>query len=108
MSRNKTFRIAVRKLGPFEAAVERLWKAYQKQTGCEIELEAVAMDLNPLHEAILGSGGMKAGNWDIVQINTDWIAQAWESGAAENLKPYIDKNPPQDFPDFWAASIPSF
>ena len=105
MDRNKTFRIAVRRLGPFEAAVERLWKAYQQQTSCELELEAVAMDLNPLYEAIIGSGGMKAGNWDVAHINTDWIAQAWENGAIENLKPYIDKKPPQDFPDDWPLSL---
>lgn len=105
MDRNKTFRIAVRKLGPFEAAVERFWAAYQQRTGCDLELQSVALDLNPLHEAILGSGGMKAGDWDVVQINTDWIAEAWENRAIENLKPYVDENPPQDFPDDWPPSL---
>jgi len=105
MDRNKTFRVAIRKLAPFEAAVERFWKAYRQQTGCALELDAVAMDLHPLHDAILGSGGMKAGDWDVVLINTDWIAEAWESGALENLKSHVDRNPPQDFPHDWPQSL---
>jgi multiple sugar transport system substrate-binding protein len=105
MDRNKTFRVALRKMGPFEAAVERFWMAFQQQTGCDLELEAVALDLHPLHDAILGSGGMKAGHWDVVLINTDWIAEAWESGAVENLKPYVERSPPQDFPDDWPPSL---
>ena len=48
------FRIAVRKFDPFETAIDKIWTFFCKDTGCDLELEAIPMDLHPLHEATLG------------------------------------------------------
>ena len=44
-------RIAVRAFGPFESAIAKQFDDFVRTTGIDATLEAVAMDLNPLHEA---------------------------------------------------------
>ncbi len=99
------FKIAVRKFGPFETAIEKIWKLFCVKTGCNLELDAVAMDLHPLHDAILGSGqGLLDGDWDITQINTDWIAEANQKDALQDLTPFINAQA-SDFADGWSDSL---
>ena len=100
-----TFRIAVRKFGPFESAMEKLWQKYCDQTGCTLEAEMVPMDLHPLYEATLINQGLAKGDWDVAHINTDWIYEAYTNGALEDLKPYIDQNLPDAFPSGWSDSL---
>jgi len=99
------FRIAVRKFGPFESAMEKLWDSFCKQTGCTMEAEMVPMDLHPLHEATLEHKGLANGDWDVAHINTDWIFEAYTNGAVENLKDYIESNPPANYPIGWSNSL---
>lgn len=100
------FRIAVRKFGPFETAIEKIWTSFCEETGCDLELEAVAMDLHPLYEATLGTeNGLIKGDWDVTHINTDWITEANEKNALENLDPWIEKQNPKGFPDAWSDSL---
>lgn len=82
-----------------------MWEAYQRETGCELEMEAVPMDLPGLHEAILGKDGLKNGDWDIALVNTDWIAEAHADEAVEDLGPYLGANPPDDYPQGWPDSL---
>ena len=103
--RNNLFRIAVRKFGPFESAMEKLWERFYAKTGCSIRVEMVPMDLHPLHEALLQKEGLKNGDWDVAHINTDWLYEAYVSGALEDLAPAIAKNPPLDFPFGWSSSL---
>jgi multiple sugar transport system substrate-binding protein len=98
-------KFAVREFGPFEAAVEKVWQAYCNKTGCTLQLEAVPMDLPLLHDTILGKEGLLNGDWDIAHLNTDWIAEAHAKGAIEDLAPYIQKRPPDDFPGGWSKSL---
>jgi len=105
MRRAETFRIAVRKFGPFESAVQKIWAAFEQRHAPGLRLEFVPMDLEPLHQALFESGGLKNGDWDVTQIITDWLAEAYETGALENLKPYLERNPPEDYPDGWAPSL---
>jgi len=100
-----TIRIAVRKFAPFETALQKLWDAYCRETGCTLTAEMVPMDLDQLHHAILEDKGLKNGDWDIAHVVTDWLYEAWTSGALEDLKPYIAKNPPEEFPDGWSTSL---
>jgi len=100
-----TIRIAVRKFGPFESALQKFWDDYCRQTGCTLRAEMVLMDLDDLHKTILGDNGLKNGDWDIAHVVTDWLYEAYTDGALEDLQPYIAQNPPDDFPQGWSRSL---
>jgi multiple sugar transport system substrate-binding protein len=105
MGDSKTFRIAIRAFGPFETAIRREWASFQKESGCKLELEPVSLDHHPLYQALFEKGGLKSGDWDIAFINTDWLAEAHQSGALVDLAPYLKKNPPEDYPKGWTPSL---
>ncbi len=100
-----TIKIAVRKFGPFETALQKLWDSYCAVSGCALKAEMVPMDLDDLHTAILENNGLKNGDWDIAHVVTDWLLEAWESGSLEDLRSYITQNPPDDFPNGWSNSL---
>ena len=104
-NRDKTFRIAIRAFGPFQKAIGREWASFQKDSPCKLELDVVAMDRQPLYEALFEMGGLTGGDWDIALVNTDWLAEAHESGKMLDLAPYIEKDPPEDYPDGWTDSL---
>ena len=95
---NDTLRIAVRKFGPFETALQKLWDAYCAETGCKLKAKMVPMDLDDLHSTILGKEGLKNGKWDIAHVVTDWLVEAVENDSLEDLQPYINQNRPDGFP----------
>ncbi len=66
------------------------------------------MDLHELHDSLLTQQGMVNGDWDIAHLVTDWIAEAADQGACEDLAPYIAQQPPEDFPQGWPASLLAF
>lgn len=103
--RNHTIRFAVRAFRPFEVALDKVWKAYCRQSGCRLQLEAVPMELPALHGAIIERDGLKNGDWDIAHVNTDWIAEADATGAVEDLSSYVKKQPPDDYPQGWSAAL---
>ena len=45
-----TLRIAVRNFGPYESSIEKKFRDFVETTGTDDTVEAVAKDLNPLHE----------------------------------------------------------
>jgi multiple sugar transport system substrate-binding protein len=100
-----TIKIAVRKFGPFETALQKLWDNYCETSGCVLKAEMVPMDLDDLHRATLENNGLKNGKWDIAHLVTDWLLEAWEGGALEDLQPYIARNPPDGFPTGWSNSL---
>ncbi|KAA5546797.1 extracellular solute-binding protein [Adhaeribacter rhizoryzae] len=102
---NKIIRFAVRAFGPFETALAKIWAAYRQQTNCSYELEMVPLQLHDLHEAILVKEGLKNGDWDLAHINTDWITEAYKTGALLDLAPFLQKNPPEDYPQGWTNSL---
>jgi len=105
MSKNEVFRIAVRKFGPFESAMQKVWDKYCLSSGCELKAELVPLDLHELHESTLVNNGLKNGDWDVAHINTDWLYEGYTAGAFENLKPFIDVAAPSAFPDGWSNSL---
>lgn len=104
MAQNK-FRIAVRKFDAFESAIAKIWNLFCEKTGCNLELEAIPLDLHPLYDTILKEKGLANGTWDVSLINTDWITEAYASKSIEDLTPYISQNPPEDFPNGWSRSL---
>ncbi len=98
-------RIAVRKFGPFESALQKLWDSYCATSGCTLQAEMVPMDLDDLHEAILDKQGLKNGDWDIAHVVTDWLLEAWESRSMLDMQPYVNHNPPDGYPEGWSNSL---
>ncbi|MFC5682061.1 ABC transporter substrate-binding protein [Flavobacterium sp. MAHUQ-51] len=99
------FKIAVRKFGPFETAMQQLWDAFCLQHKIKIAVEMVPLELHDLYEQTISEGGLRKGDWDIAHINTDWIFDAAKANAVEDLTSFIAKNPPQDFPKGWHNSL---
>lgn len=100
-----TLRIAVRQFGPFESAIAKQFADFCRASGCEAQLDARAMDLNALHEAAIGSGGLGDGSWDIAFLATDWLAEAQAAGLLEDLDPHMARAPVADFPEGWSPSL---
>lgn len=102
---SKKLRIAVRKFGPFERAMDIIWQRYCESTGCKMEVEMVPMDLHDLHKATIQNRGLETGEWDIAHMNTDWIYEAYTEGLLEDLSPRIAHSPPMDYPKGWSESL---
>jgi len=98
-------RIAVRRFGPFESAIAAQFADFARSYGVEAELETVPMDLNPLHESVIGQRGLATGAWDIAFLNTDWLAEAVADNLLEDLTPHMARAPIADFPDAWSPSL---
>jgi multiple sugar transport system substrate-binding protein len=98
-------RIAVRRFGPFESAIAAQFADFLSTTGSNAELEAVPMDLNPLHQCMIAGRGLATGEWDVAFLNTDWLAEAVADGLLEDLTPHLDRAPIPDFPDAWSPSL---
>ncbi|MHB1020833.1 MAG: extracellular solute-binding protein [Acidobacteriaceae bacterium] len=103
--RAQAFRIAVRKYGPFEAAIRKQWHSFDQQAHTGLHLELTALELHPLEDALFRSGGMLRGDWDVAFINTDWIAAMHASGAALNLEPWLVRDAPPEYPHGWMDSL---
>ncbi|WP_308991049.1 extracellular solute-binding protein [Mariniflexile litorale] len=98
-------RIAVRKFEPFETTLKKLWDAFSVENNLNMEAEMIPLELHDLYEETLTKKGLQNGDWDIAHINTDWIFDAVNSKAVENLSPLIAQNPPQNFPEGWHESL---
>ncbi|NTE04433.1 extracellular solute-binding protein [Agrobacterium tumefaciens] len=100
-----TFKIAVRKFGPFETAMQKFWDQYCTISGCDLKLEMVILDLHELYESTITHKGLANGDFDIAHINTDWVYEGYLNNAFELLNPYINTKKPVDFPNGWSKSL---
>src|SRR5688500_7084469 len=96
MSSPETFRIAIRKFGPFESAIDKIWRSYQAATGSTLALAVEALDLNPLYDALFAQNGLLDGSWDVAFMPTDWLAEAVEEGAVVDLASFMQRDPIPD------------
>ncbi|MBA3450288.1 MAG: extracellular solute-binding protein [Chloroflexia bacterium] len=103
--RADTFRVAIRRFGPFETAIQKQWASFQQSTSCPLHLEWESLDLNPLVDALFTQGGLKNGAWDIAFVVTDWLADAVHDGALRDLAPAMRANPVPDYPAGWAQIL---
>lgn len=100
-----TLRVAVRQFGPFESGIVKQFDDFVAATGEDARIEIEAMDLNPLHDALIGRRELASGAWDIAFLSTDRIAQVQALGLVEDLLPYQAKTPVDDFPHAWSPSL---
>ena len=100
----KPLRIAIRSFADFQSALAAQIALYQK-TNPAVEVVVSALDLRSLEDAILGSEGLRTGTWDLAIFPTDWIGSAINSGAIENLTPWMHSNPLPQWPEGWPASL---
>lgn len=100
-----SLRIAVRRFDPFQSAIAKQFASFKAATGADATLEAVPLDLNPLHDAIIGERGLATGEWDIAFMATDWLAEAQGAGLLEDLTPHLARAPIADFPEAWSPSL---
>src|SRR5271170_4817131 len=100
----KPLRIAIRSFADFESAFAAQVVAY-RQLHPEIEVEAVSSDLRELEDAVLGSNGLRAGEWDLAISPTDWIGAAVRTAALERLDPWFEASPLPGWPEGWPASL---
>lgn len=103
--RNKVFRIAVRKFGPFESALQKQWQSFEAEVKTGLQLEAVALDLEPLHRELFAECGLAIGTFDLAMFNTDWLAEADASHSLIDLSPYLASSPPVGYPDACSESL---
>ncbi len=82
----KTFRVAIRKFGPFAAAIAKQWAAFQQVEGISLQLEAVELDLHPLYESYFDQEALKRGEWDVGFLVSDWFATAHEANALLDIR----------------------
>jgi multiple sugar transport system substrate-binding protein len=97
-------RIAVREFSDFENALAEEIALYRRQQP-DVEFEPVPLDLHKLYAELFEKHGLRNGTWDIGYITTDWLAEAAEEGALEELTPYMQRKPVPDWPQGWARSI---
>jgi multiple sugar transport system substrate-binding protein len=104
-NRNQLFRIAVRKFEPFESALAKQWDSFEQTRQTGLTLDAVPLDLNPLHESLFVSRGLQLGDWDAAMISTDWLAEAAEKEGLQDLAPFVEQSPPEGYPKAWSDSL---
>jgi multiple sugar transport system substrate-binding protein len=100
-----TFRIAIRKFGPFESAIAKQWASFCAASGCTLKLDAQALELHELHDTLFAREGLKRGAWDVGFVVTDWAAEAQATGALRDLAEDLRRDPPENFPDGWTDSL---
>ncbi len=98
-----TLRVAVRQFGPFESGIVKQFDDFIAKTGADARIDVQAMDLNPLHDALIGRRELASGAWDLAFLSTDWIVQAL--GLVANLLPYQAREPIEDYPQAWSPSL---
>lgn len=101
-------RFAVRKFDPFEQAMLKFWHQYKQLYAVDVDIEFVPLDLEELYDTLFVKRGLDNGDWDLVHINTDWIAQAFEQGGLHVLNEDLNRNPPEEYSGAWSSSLLGF
>ena len=104
----QTIRIAVRKFGPFEAAIRAQFDDFVRATGVDAALDMDVFEVDAMPHALFEGGGLRDGTYDVAFIVTDWLAPAVDDGLLADLRPLIEADPlpPGDgIDDAWGASL---
>src|SRR3954447_2919626 len=100
-----SLKVAVRKFGPFEAALRRQFADFRRATGVRCDFHQEQLDLEPLYETMFGRGGLKRGEWDIGFVVTDWLRRGVRGGPLLALAPLLAAEPVPDYPAGWSPSL---
>ena len=103
-----TLRIAIRKFGPFERAINKQFADFKANSGSKYELECESLDLNPLVESLFAKRGLKDGTWDVALMVTDWLADAVGDNCLIDLTPFMNTDPIDNYPGGWAMPLTRF
>lgn len=103
--REKNFRIAIRKFGPFESAIAKQWRWFEDRAHTGLQLDLVALDLEPLHRQLFLERGLATGSYDLAMVSTDWLAEANAVQGLLNVAPYLASSPPAGYPEAWSESL---
>jgi multiple sugar transport system substrate-binding protein len=98
-------RIAVRKLGSFERAIEKQWANFCRSEKNDLHLEITPLDIPDLHASLFEKAGLKRGDFDIAFVLSDWIAEAVAGHHILNLQSCLKNTPPEDYPHGWDNSL---
>lgn len=79
---------------------------YEKMTGVKIEYEKVPFE--QLHQKMILDFTSKAGNYDFVPSLTDWTSELVRGDYLVPLDPYIQKAPPEDWPNAFPKALLAF
>lgn len=105
VSRQNTFRVAVRRYPPFEHAIEEQWSAFERNAKTGLQLEIGALEVRDLEHELLEGDALTSGAWDICFVNTDWVAALHRRGSVVDLAPKLAADPPPDWPEGWTPSM---
>jgi multiple sugar transport system substrate-binding protein len=100
-----SLKVAVRKFGPFEAALRRQFADFRRATGIRCDFHQEQLDLEPLYETMFGREGLKRGEWDIGFVVTDWLPMAVRGSHLLDLAPLLAAEPVPDYPAGWSPSL---
>ena len=97
-------RIALRNYADFEHALEEEARLFEKHhPGTKIEL--VSIGIHELYKTAISDGGLRDGQYDLALLVTDWLAEAHNTHAIEDLHPWQQRIPIDDWPDGWPQSL---
>lgn len=105
VSRQQSFRVAVRRYPAFERAIEQQWAAFERSARTGLRLEIGAFEVQELEHELLSSAALKDGAWDVCFVNTDWVASLHQQSGVIDLAPMLASSPPPDWPDGWTPSM---
>ncbi len=98
-------RFAVRKFDPFERHLRACWEAYRQSATVAVEMEFVPMDLPELYSSLFKNKGLHSGEWDVVHLNTDWLAEAYQNGGIHALDSMLEAKSPEGGKTAWAPTL---
>lgn len=101
----QTFRIAVRAFAPFESALRKQWAAFDEQMSTGLQLDLDVLDLRALQTALFEQSRTLTDEYDVVLVNTDWLAALFQDKRVLDLAPYLRSRPIVDFPYAWPPSL---
>jgi multiple sugar transport system substrate-binding protein len=100
-----TLKIAIRKFGPFAAAIEKQFADFTATQGIDCALHAESLDLDPLTTTMFDQGGLRNGDWDIGFMVTDWLPMASIGGHVLDIAPLFAADPVPDYATAWSPSL---
>ncbi len=103
--RECSFRIAVRKFGPFESAIAKQWQSFEDNAHTGLQLNPVSLDLESLHRQLFQDHGLANGSYDVAMVSTDWLAEANATQGLFDLAPYLASSPPEGYPSAYSESL---
>lgn len=97
-------RLLLRNYADFENALtEEVGLFEAERPGVEVDL--VSVGIHELYDSAIAKPGLRAGDFDLALLVTDWLAEGMDTGALEDLQPWQQRTPIADWPEGWARSL---